>query len=121
MQRMLHGAIQAKLEVNQPDDEFEREAEAAANAVMRMPDNASFDSGVAPSVSPPRVQRMSASAMDLLQREQATQVPGDDERKRLKKEKEDADKKLSKKTIEHEEKKIGHEKKKEDEKKDDEK
>jgi len=113
MQRMLHGAIQAKLEVNQPDDEFEREAEAAASVVMRMPDDALFDASVAP-VSQPRVQRMSASAMDLLQREQAPHGHDEEERKRLKKEKDAAETKLSKKTVEHEEKKLGHEKKKED-------
>jgi hypothetical protein len=114
MQRMLHGAIQAKLEVNQPDDEFEREADAAASAVMRMPDDASFDGNIPSSVAPPRVQRMSATAMDLLQREQAAPAHDDDERKRLKKEKDGADKKLSQKTVEHEQKKLGNEKKKED-------
>src|SRR5688572_3425847 len=39
MQHLLHtGVIQAKLAVNKPGDQYEREAERVADAVMRMPD-----------------------------------------------------------------------------------
>lgn len=93
MQRLLHGAIQAKLEVNQPNDEYEREADAAATRVMRMADESTpVADGASP--SPPRVQRMSATARDALQRRPAQLDSHDEDAKRLHAEKEEAERKL---------------------------
>lgn len=59
LQRMLRaGAVQAKLTVNQPGDQYEQEADRMADTVMRMPE--------------PTVQRMCADCEAEDQSEEET-------------------------------------------------
>jgi hypothetical protein len=113
VQRLLRGVVQAKLEVNEPDDDFEREADAAAAAVMRMPDGAASASGA--TSAPPRVQRMTATAMDSLQRQQAGLDVHEDEKRRLRKERDEAEKKVKVRGDAHDQTKERHKRKGEDE------
>jgi hypothetical protein len=56
MQRLLRsGAIQMKLTVNKPGDEYEQEADRVAETVMRLPDSAIEDVGTAATM--PAIQR----------------------------------------------------------------
>jgi hypothetical protein len=91
VQRLLHEAIQAKLEVNQPDDSYEREADATASRVMRAGDSAV---GAHVETARPRIQRMTASAKDELRRRPALLDSHEDEAKRLHREKEEAERKV---------------------------
>jgi hypothetical protein len=56
-------AIQPKLTVNRPDDEYEREADRVADEVMRMPDPSPLASRATPGV-----QRMCADCEEELHR-----------------------------------------------------
>ena len=91
VRRLLNDAIQAKLEVNQPDDSYEREADATAGRVMRA---AESTAGATVEAAPPHIQRMTASAKDELRRRPAQLDSHDDEAKRLHREREDAERKV---------------------------
>ncbi|MGE0261038.1 MAG: DUF4157 domain-containing protein, partial [Alphaproteobacteria bacterium] len=58
--KLIGGALQTKLKLNQPGDAFEREADLAADRVMRM-SGAPSGSGGPPSNSAPRLQRRPAA------------------------------------------------------------
>lgn len=58
MLRLLKGgALQTKLKINQPGDQFEQEADRAADAVMRMPDRRSKHESINAFISKPTLQR----------------------------------------------------------------
>lgn len=59
LQRLLQQrVIQPKLTVNQPNDEYEKEADRVAKAVIRMPTPRSVGGGIADGVESGRIQRM---------------------------------------------------------------
>jgi uncharacterized protein DUF4157 len=73
MQRLLHaGAIQAKLTVNQPGDQYEQEADRVAERVLRMPDPTS-PATVSSQAHAPHVQCMCPHREEKLHRQ--TQAP----------------------------------------------
>lgn len=58
----MRGAVQTKLTVGPPDDIFEREADAVAGQVMRMPAGAHGQSSAFSTGAPPVIQREASSA-----------------------------------------------------------
>lgn len=62
--------LQPRLEVSQPHDEYEQEADRVADEVMRMPEPAA---AVPPSGSPPRIQRLCAACEEDVQRNAASE------------------------------------------------
>ena len=95
LQRMLHTrALQARLTVSAPDDQYEREAEATADAVTRMqPREVSAPTGESPESS--QQQAVAIGITPLVQRAAAAPavVPPVDERKKIVEKKKEEEKK----------------------------